>query len=125
MTLVQAAVRHIVFDLSGVPKATSVEKGHPLPEGKHYTVVYLDNFDEIRVYQKLATELESGATGPTDTHVKFNEVCDGLGLPRNASKQLIGALAGSIQGGEFDGVRGTIKVGRDKLKNFLSISMAR
>ena len=124
VTLVQAAVRHIVFDLTGVPRATSIEKGHPIPEGKHYTVVYLDNFDEIRVYQKLTAELESSTASPTDTHQKFNEVCDGLGLPRNGSKQLIGALAGGIQGGEFDGVRGTIKVGRDKLKNFLAISMA-
>lgn len=29
-----------------------------------------------------------------------------------------------IQGGELDGARGSIKVGRDKLKNFLAISVA-
>ena len=97
VTIVQAAVRHIVFQLTKVPQSTSVEKGQPIPEGKHYTVVYLDNFDEIRVYRKMAEDFNSDASEPTETHKRFNEVCDELGLPRNQSKQLIGAMAGGIQ----------------------------
>eukprot|EP00435_Cladocopium_sp_Y103_P044150 s460_g12.t1 len=124
VTLIQAAVRRIVFDLAGVPRATSVEKGAPLPAGKHFTVVYLDNFDEVRILKKFSEELHDEAAAPSDTHVKFNEVCDELGLPRNEAKQLVGALSGGIQGGEFDGVRGTIKIGKDKLRNFLAISLA-
>eukprot|EP00435_Cladocopium_sp_Y103_P041751 s2830_g11.t1 len=124
VTLIQAAVRRIVFDLAGVPRTTSVEKGAPLPAGKHFTVVYLDNFDEVRILKKFSDELQGEGSAPSDTHVKFNEVCDELGLPRNDAKQLVGALSGGIQGGEFDGVRGTIKIGKDKLRNFLAISLA-
>ena len=73
--------------------------------------------------RKLERELENQAT-PTEAHIKFNEVCDQLGLPRNAGKQLVGAISGGIQGGELDGERGIIKVGRDKLQSFIGISLA-
>ena len=124
VTIVQSAVRHIVFDLAKVPRDTSIEKGRPLPAGKHFTVVYLDNFDEVRIYEKLSQELHDEGPEMTDTHRRFNAVRDEKGLTRNGSKQLIKALAGGIQGGEFDGARGTIKVGREKLKDFLVISLA-
>lgn len=61
---------------------------------------------------------------PTETHVRFSQVCGEVGLPRNATKQLVGAMGGGIQGGELNGNLGTIKVGRDKLQNFQAISLA-
>ena len=61
---------------------------------------------------------------PTETHARFNQVCDEVGLPRNAAKQLIGAMCGGIQGGELNVSLGTFKVGRDKLQNFQAISLA-
>ena len=124
VTLVQSAVRRVVFDLVGVPKETSVEKGRELPDSNHLTVVYLDNYNKIRIVDKLRAELEKEGQEETATHKKFNEVCDKLGLPRNGGKQLIKAYSGPMQGGEFDGVAGILKLGRDKLQNFISISLA-
>ena len=124
VTLVQAAVRRIVFGLVKVPLESSIEKGKELPATSSMSVVYLDNFDELRVVKKFCEDLESSAGSPSEHHVKFIEVCDELGLPRSAAKQLIGATCGGIQGGDVDGVAGIIKVGRDKLENFLAISMA-
>ena len=73
----------------------------------------------------FSKELARTEGAPSEHHVKFNEVCgDNLGPPRNSAKQLIGAACGGIQGGDLDGIAGVIKVGRDKLENFLAISMA-
>lgn len=124
VTLVQFAVRHIVFNLAKVPRATSLEKGLPIPEGDRLTVVYLDNFDQVRIMKAFGDGLAGSEDQMTESHKKFNEVCDELGLPRNAGKQLIGAACGGIQGGEFNGIAGTIKVGREKLQNFVAISLA-
>jgi len=124
VTLVQYAVRHIVFDLAKVPRSTSLEKGMAIPEGDRLTVVYLDNFDQGRIMKSFAEGFGADEAQMTETHKRFNEVCDELGLPRNAGKQLIGATCGGTQGGEFNGQAGTIKVGRDKLQNFLAISLA-
>ena len=46
---------------------------------------------------------------PTETHARFNQVCDEVGLRRNAAKQLIGAMCGGIQGGELNVSLGTFK----------------
>ena len=77
VTLVQAAVRHIVFD------------------------------------QRFSDTMAAEGSEPTETHVRFSQVCDEVGLPRNVTKQLVGAMGGGIQGGELNGNLGTIKVGRD------------
>ncbi len=47
-----------------------------------------------------------------------------FGLERNLGKQLIGSFSGAIQGGELNGKSGVIKVGPDKLRNFLGLSVA-
>eukprot|EP00435_Cladocopium_sp_Y103_P071488 s240_g37.t1 len=47
VALVQEAVRDLVFRGAKVPKEISTEKNKPLPAGKSFAVVYLDNFDEI------------------------------------------------------------------------------
>ena len=127
VTLVQAAVRHIVFNLARVPRMTSVEKGKPLPEagdGDSLTVVYLDNYDELKVMRKLCPDDESEEAAQSEGQKNFNKVCDQLGLQRNLGKQLVRAFSGAIQGGDLDGKSGVIKVAQDKLLNFLGISMA-
>ena len=121
VTLVQMAVRTIVFDRVGVKMETSVEKEKPLPDSPVLTVVYLDNFDEIHKLRMVEEELNSQE--PSETHVKFNQVCDELGLPRNGAKQLVHALSGAIQGGELDGEAGVLRLAPDKLRNFVAISL--
>ena len=92
VTLVQAAVRNVVFDLVTVPRTTSLEKALPILEGDHLTVVYLDNFDKIRIIKRFSDTMAAERGEPTETHARFNQVCDEVGLPRNAAKQLIGAM---------------------------------
>ena len=121
VTLVQMAVRSIVFDRVGVDMASSVEKEKPLPRGPVLTVVYLDNFDEIHKLKMVDEKLSSAE--PSDTHVRFNNVCDELGLPRNGAKQLIHAFSGAIQGGELDGENGVLRLAPEKLRNFIAISL--
>lgn len=87
-------------------------------------MVYLDNFDEIRIIKRFSDTMAAERGEPTETHARFNQVCDEVGLPRNAAKQLIGAMCGGIQGGELNVSLGTFKVGRDKLQNFQAISLA-
>ena len=122
--LVQEAVRCLVFEKSKVPKTRSIEKGLALPAGKNLAVVYLDNFDEITILKKFSQEMEESKGTMTESHQRFIRVCDKEGLPRNASKQLVGALSGGMQGGEFDGEAGVLKVGSDKLRSFLQITLA-
>ena len=126
VTLVQAAVRHIVFEKAQVPVESSVEKGKPLPEskdGKSLTVVYLDNYDEIRCLKRLSEEAVK-EEGQSEGQRNFNKVCDMFGLERNLGKQLIGSFSGAIQGGELNGKEGIIKVAPDKLRNFLGLTVA-
>ncbi len=125
VTLVQAAVRHIVFDKAKVPRESSVEKGRPLPEtkdGKSLTVIYLDNYDELRCLKRLSDDSEK-VEGQSEGQKNFNKVCDAFGLERNLGKQLIGSFSGAIQGGELNGKAGIIKVAPDKLKNFIGLSV--
>ena len=122
VTLIQAAVRQIVFKRAGIPIMTSVEKGKALPEGDTMTVVYLDNFDELKKYREIENEVEEGKE--TESHRKFNEVCDELGLDRNKRKQLLAALTGGLQGGELNGERGILRVAAEKLQKFVVVSLA-
>ena len=124
VTLVQAAVRRIVFDKCQIPKSLSLEKNKPLPEmGTDDTmmVVYLDNYDEIKCYQQLASE---DRRGQSENQRRFNKVCDELKLERNLGKQLIGSFTGSLQGGELDGRSGTFRMAPEKLRGFIGISVA-
>ena len=124
VTLVQAAVRNIVYERVGVPRETSVRKDQEIPQGDFLSVVYLDNYDEIRILKKVQAELEEVDRAPTATHQRFNEVCGELGLPLNLGKQLIRAWSGAMQGGEFDGRAGVLKLGRDKLESFTGMTLA-
>lgn len=97
--LVQDAVRDLVFRRAQVPRELSTEKNRPLPAGKSYAVVYLDNFDEVEIVKTVDAELQKDGAEMTEHHVKFNAACDEAGLPRNQGKQLIHAFAGGMQGG--------------------------
>eukprot|EP00438_Fugacium_kawagutii_P024835 Skav205737 [mRNA] locus=scaffold1496:189452:197472:+ [translate_table: standard] len=121
VTLVQAAVRKIVYGLCRVPRETEVRKDMPLPGTRDLSVVYLDNFDELRRLRKFGEGLSEGTI--SEYHQRFITVCDQLGLGRNEAKQLVMSLTGGIQGGELDGETGVLKVASDKLRNFLCLSL--
>eukprot|EP00438_Fugacium_kawagutii_P012793 Skav211673 [mRNA] locus=scaffold216:126980:131499:+ [translate_table: standard] len=123
VALVQEAVRELVFNRAGVPRVLSVEKSKPLPASKTLAVVYLDNFDEIRIIQTLDADLSDEGRDMSDHHRNFNRVCDEAGLPRNLGKQLIHAFSGGMQGGHFDGIEGVLKLGPDKLRNYIMLSL--
>lgn len=57
----------------------------------------------------------------TEYHKNFIKACDDAGLPRNEAKQLIHAYSGGMQGGEFDGLRGILKLGPDKLRGYIQL----
>ena len=120
--IVQETVRNLVFQRAKVNVATSVEKGQPIPDEKSLAVVYLDNFDEITILKRVADEVDRDGE-MTENHRRFIEVCDTEGLPRNLGKQLIRAMSGAMQGGEFEGDRGILKVGNDKFKSFVKMSL--
>ena len=122
--LVQEAVRDLVFNRAGVPRTLSAEKNRPLPPGKSYAVVYLDNFDEIEIIKSIDVDPDQEGVVMSDHHRNFNAACDAAGLPRNKGKQLIHAFAGGMQGGEFDGRKGILKLGSDKLRNYVQMSLA-
>eukprot|EP00438_Fugacium_kawagutii_P013115 Skav209586 [mRNA] locus=scaffold1607:39438:42899:+ [translate_table: standard] len=123
VALVQEAVRDLVFRRAGVPRNLSVEKNKPLPAGKSLAVVYLDNFDEIEIIKDLDIDLSKEGKVMSDHHQRFIEACDEARLPRNGSKQLIHAFAGGMQGGEFDGRLGVLKLGSDKLRNYIQVCL--
>ena len=120
--IVQETVRNLAFERAKVDVNTSVEKGKPIPDEKSLSVVYLDNFDEITILKRVADELDKEGE-MTENHRRFIEVCDAEGLPRNLGKQLIRAMSGAMQGGEFEGDRGVLKVGNDKFKSFVKMSL--
>jgi len=67
-----------------VPRSLSVEKNRPVPPGPDRAIVYLDNFDEIRVVQRVSQELSDESDSMSEYHRRFIEVCDQDGLPRSA-----------------------------------------
>ena len=95
-----------------------------MPEEQIYTIVYLDNFDEIHVVKSLDMELQKEEVELSPHHAQFIEACDSAGLPRNLGKQLIHAFAGGLQGGELDGHRGVLKIANDKLGAYFELSLA-
>ena len=69
--------------------------------GTNHTILYLDNFDEIRYLSKEIAEEQQGR--PSENHVRLISACNMLGLPRSWGKQLSGGLAGTLQGGVLQG----------------------
>ena len=52
-------MRHVIFDLVKVPRTTSLEKGLLIPPGDHLTIVYLDNFDELRIIKRFSDSMDT------------------------------------------------------------------
>ncbi|CAE7038055.1 unnamed protein product [Symbiodinium sp. CCMP2592] len=97
------------------------EGDQPLPEGESNTVLYLDNFDEIRYLNAEIALREEGQ--PSENHGRFVTACEMLGLPRNLGKQLSGALSGTLQGGEILGKEKILRHAYDKSVELLELSL--
>ncbi|CAE7668538.1 unnamed protein product [Symbiodinium sp. CCMP2592] len=122
VTLVQAAIRHIAYKIAKIPPHGDVTMDQALPLSSSMTVLYLDNFDEIRHLKKEIAVEESGQ--PSPNHVKFIEACEALGLPRNQAKQLSGALSGTLQGGEILGREKIIRHAYERTVELISLGLA-
>ena len=112
VALMQTVVRSLVFGLSKVPSDSEVSKLKWFPEDDSVSVVYLDSFDELRRVSKGYREILSGK--PSERHRQFVHTCDHLELPLNKGKQLVGAVHGVLQGGDFDGIEGIFEASHDK-----------
>ena len=82
VALVQEAVRTLVFERAKIPRQYSIEKHRRLPEEQIYTIVYLDNFDEIHVVKSLDMELQKEGVELSPHHAQFIEACDSAGRCR-------------------------------------------
>eukprot|EP00438_Fugacium_kawagutii_P025124 Skav230797 [mRNA] locus=scaffold312:158893:163833:+ [translate_table: standard] len=111
--VVQAAVRHLAFDIAKLPGSTEVRKWQEMPEGDR-TLLYLDSVDQLRIVSKTALHLVEGQ--PSKEHDKFKAACEAHGLPTNAAKMLAGSLHGSLQGGELRSTEGVFSLNLDKMR---------
>ena len=101
--VVQAAIRHLAFNVAGLPLRGELQKWKGIPEGDKF-LLYLDSVDQLRVVSKeMARILEGNAS---QEHLRFEAACREKGLPTNETKALAGALLGSIQGGDLRGDEG-------------------
>ena len=116
--IVQEAVRYLAFDLAKLPPEGEVLKWKELPEGQRF-LLYLDSVDQLRVVNKTVAKLATGT--PSAEHQRFTKACEEAGLPRNESKTLSGALAGTLQGGELRSREGVFSLQLDKMR--LNIAM--
>ena len=122
VSLTQAIVRHLVFDLSGVPRSTEVRKTAEFPQGDQVSVIYLDSFDELRKVSRGCRAVLEGHMSPH--HQAFKATCEKLGLPLNEGKRVVAATEGSLQGGEIDGVAGVFRLAADKQAQLIGLSLA-
>eukprot|EP00438_Fugacium_kawagutii_P025118 Skav230791 [mRNA] locus=scaffold312:65520:71347:+ [translate_table: standard] len=122
VAVIQSIVRHLVFDLAGVPPSTEVAKTKPLPDDDDYTVIYLDSFDELRRLEKGCAEALEGEM--SERHRAFLKVCEEKGLPLNAGKRLVASTKGTLQGGELDGKKGRYGLTFDKMAGIIGLGGA-
>ena len=64
VTLIQAAIRHIAYTIAKIPPHGDVTMDQELPSGGAMTILYLDNYDEIRHLKKELAEKETGEQHP-------------------------------------------------------------
>ena len=74
----------------------------------------MDGFDFIRRVKVLGDMFDAPSRKRSDEMESFINTCRDLGLPLNASKQLIHGLRASVPGGEIDGFNGRIMHSREK-----------
>ena len=122
VTVIQAAVRHLVFKRAGIPVMASVEKEKLLPEGEGMTVDFLDNFDDLKRLRQVADEIEEGRATPNLQ--RFYEACDELELDRKRGKLLLSSLTEGLHDGELDRDKGVLRIAPGKLQRFLIVSLA-
>ena len=67
-------------------------------------MVYLDSYDEVRRVKAVTREVLEGVA--SERHKNFVRTCEELHLPLNQGKKLVGAVRGTLQGGDIDGPQG-------------------
>ena len=100
----------------------SVSKLKWFPTDDSISVVYLDSYDEVRRVKAEYKELLEGTS--SKRHQRFVATCESLGLPLNQGKRLIGAVQGTLQGGDLDGQTGTLGASHDKKVGLLGVAAA-
>jgi len=122
VALMQTVVRRLVFGLSRVPEASEVSKLKWFPEDDSVSVVYLDSYDEVRRVKAVTREVLEGVA--SERHKNFVRTCEELQLPLNQGKKLVGAVRGTLQGGDIDGTTGTFEASHDKKVNLMGLATA-
>ncbi len=118
--VVQAAIRTLAFDMAKIPLDKEVQKWKTLPEGDRY-LLYLDSVDQLRPVSKAMARIVSGEA--SEEHQRFEEACHKMGLPRNESKRLAGALEGTLQGGELRSKEGIFSLQLTKLRQDVGMAL--
>ena len=119
VAVIQAIVRHLVFEEARVPLSSEVAKTKPMPKDDDLTVIYLDSFDELRKLEESCKQaLEGKMSG---RHQAFLDVCERRKLPLNEAKRLVASTQGTLQGGELDGEKGRYGLAREKMTDLLSL----
>ena len=119
--VVQAAIRHLAFGVAGIQTEGELQKEKDMPPGDKF-LLYLDSVDQLRPVSRAMARVMEGT--PSTEHEKFARACDKMGLPRNESKALAGALAGSIQGGELRGEEGIFMLHPKKMQQNVGMCLA-
>ena len=117
--VVQSAIRFLAFNIAGLPEEKEVRKWKELPTREKF-LLYLDSVDQLRLVSRTIARVVEGTASPE--HEAFNAACDKMGLPRNQSKALAGALHGSLQGGELRSEEGVFMLQPEKMQ--MNIAMA-
>lgn len=122
VALMQTVVRSLVFGLSGIPESSEVSKLKWFPDDDSVSVVYLDSYDELRKVSVGCRDVLAG--GPSHRHQRFVNTCQELQLPLNEGKRLVGAVHGTLQGGDIDGIAGTFEASHDKKVDIMGLGAA-
>ena len=117
--VVQSAIRFLAFNIAGLPEQKEVRKWKEMPAGEKF-LLYLDSVDQLRLVSRTMARVVEGTASPE--HEAFNAACDKMGLPRNQSKALAGALHGSLQGGELLSEAGVFMLQAEKMQ--MNVAMA-
>ena len=112
-------VRRLLFGLSKVPLTSEVPKLKWFPEGDSVSVVYLDSYGEVRKIKAASRDILEGVA--SDRHRRFVQTCDDLQLPLNQAKKLVGAVKGTLQGGDLPV---PFEASHDKKVNLMGLAAA-
>eukprot|EP00434_Breviolum_minutum_P021831 symbB.v1.2.019267.t1/scaffold1509.1/size114668/2 len=118
--VVQSAIRFLAFKIAGLPKEKEVRKWKEMLAEERF-LLYLDSVDQLRLVSKTMAKVLEGEA--SREHEAFSQACDKMGLPRNQSKTLAGALHGSLQGGELLSQLGVFMLQPEKMLQ-MNVAMA-